>query len=66
MGKQPSVIVIGGPNGAGKTTSSRSVIAEHLGVGEFVNADVIAAGLSGFDPQRAALQAGRVMLARLK
>lgn len=62
----PSVVVIGGPNGAGKTTISRNVIAELLGIGEFVNADIIAQGLSGFDPERAAIQAGRVMLTRLR
>lgn len=42
------------------------MIAQTLGVAEFVNADVIAQGLSGFDPERAALAAGRVMLNRLK
>jgi predicted ABC-type ATPase len=65
-GRNPSIVVIGGPNGAGKTTISRAVIAETLGIAEFVNADVIAQGLSGFDPERAALSAGRIMLARLK
>lgn len=58
--------MVGGPNGAGKTTISRAVIAETLGIAEFVNADFIAQGLSGFDPDRAALQAGRVMLLRLR
>lgn len=62
----PVVVVIGGPNGAGKTTISRAVLSETLRLREFVNADVIAQGLSGFDPQRAAMGAGRVMLARLK
>lgn len=57
--------MIGGPNGAGKTTISRAVLADTLGITEFVNADAIAAGLSGFDPERAAFAAGRVMLARL-
>lgn len=61
----PEVVVIAGPNGAGKTTVSRRVVAETLGIGEFVNADVIAAGLSGFDPERAAFAAGRVMLTRM-
>ncbi len=61
----PHIVVIGGPNGAGKTTISRDVLADTLRITEFVNADAIAAGLSGFDPARAALAAGRVMLARL-
>ncbi len=63
---KPQVVVIGGPNGAGKTTVSREVLAGSLGITEFVNADSIAAGLSGFDPERAAFAAGRVMLARLR
>jgi predicted ABC-type ATPase len=62
---QPSVIVIAGPNGAGKTTASAGVIHQTLGIAEFVNADVIAKGLSGFAPESAALQAGRIMLDRL-
>jgi predicted ABC-type ATPase len=60
------VLVIGGPNGAGKTTISRRTIAERAGVAEFVNADAIALGLSAFDPDRAAMAAGRVMLERLR
>ena len=66
MPQPPTIILIGGPNGAGKTTLSKVMIAQTLGVAEFVNADVIAQGLSGFDPERAALAAGRVMLHRLK
>jgi len=62
----PEVILIGGPNGAGKTTISDAVIAEAAGVPEFVNADTIAKGLAGFDPDRAAFAAGRIMPARLK
>ncbi|MBX3403051.1 MAG: AAA family ATPase [Phycisphaeraceae bacterium] len=62
----PQIIVIGGPNGAGKSTIAREVLHGTLGVSEFVNADTIASGLSGFDPERAAFAAGRVMLARLR
>lgn len=61
----PQVVVIGGPNGAGKTTSARRVVGDLLAVGEYVNADVIAAGLSGFDPASVALEAGKIMLNRL-
>ena len=61
----PNVVVIAGPNGAGKSTVAPAFLGQYLGIGEFVNADVIARGLSGFDPERAAIQAGRVMLARL-
>lgn len=62
----PTLIILAGPNGAGKTTISREVLANTLGITEFVNADIIAAGLSGFDPDRAAFAAGRIMLARLR
>ena len=62
----PSVVVLAGPNGAGKTTASAHVIRQTLGLAEFVNVDVIAKGLSGFAPENAALQAGRVMLQRLQ
>ena len=61
----PQVIVIAGPNGAGKTTLAPFLLRDKLRVLEYVNADPIALGLSGFDPARVALQAGRVMLNRL-
>jgi predicted ABC-type ATPase len=62
----PHIIVLAGPNGAGKTTAARGVLQDLVGVGEFVNADAIAAGLSGFAPDRAAFAAGRIMLERLR
>src|SRR5262249_21869242 len=62
----PDVVVLAGPNGAGKSTSAPSILRDALGVDEFVNADVIARGLSGFEPERAAMAAGRIMLARLR
>ena len=62
----PTAIVLAGINGAGKTTASRSLLANTLHVMTFVNADVIAQGLSGFDPQAAALRAGRIMLEQLE
>jgi predicted ABC-type ATPase len=61
----PTVIVLGGPNGAGKTTSARTLLANRLSLLTFVNADVIAQGLAGFDPDSAALEASRIMLERL-
>lgn len=61
----PSVIVLAGPNGAGKTTAAPALLRGTLGVVEFVNADTIAQGLSGFDPERAAIPAGRAMLRRI-
>jgi predicted ABC-type ATPase len=62
----PTLIVLAGINGAGKTTASRSLLANTLKVMTFVNADVIAQGLSGFDPDAAALRAGRIMLTQMQ
>ncbi|MFZ6798382.1 zeta toxin family protein [Undibacterium sp. Di24W] len=62
---QPHVIVIGGPNGAGKSTIAPMVLRDYLAVPDFVNADQIAAGLSAFNPEGAAFEAGRIMLRRL-
>lgn len=61
----PNLVVIAGPNGAGKTTAAPLLIGQRLGIAEFVNADVIASGLSGFAPENAAFEAGRIMLRRL-
>jgi predicted ABC-type ATPase len=63
---RPSVVILAGPNGAGKSTAASTLLHGTLAVNEFVNADVIARGLSAFDPDGAALAAGRVMLARLR
>ena len=62
----PKVVVLAGPNGAGKSTSAAKLLLGVLKVQEFVNADTIAQGLSAFAQDRVALQAGRIMLARLK
>ena len=62
---KPHVIVIAGPNGAGKSTTAPVLLKGTLGVTKFVNADVIAQGLSAFQPENAAFHAGRVMLERL-
>ena len=62
----PLIVLLGGPNGAGKSTTAPSLLKGALKVDEFVNADVIAQGLSAFQPERAALEAGRVMLRRLR
>jgi len=61
-----SLVVLAGPNGAGKSTAAPALLKGVLGVKEFVNADVIARGLSAFDAEGAAFAAGRVMLARLR
>jgi predicted ABC-type ATPase len=61
----PIVVVIAGPNGAGKSTSAARLLPEGLDISHFVNADVIAAGLSANAPDSVALEAGRIMLERL-
>jgi predicted ABC-type ATPase len=60
------VIVLGGPNGAGKTTSAQRLLPQDLGILEFVNADEIAHGLSPFNPEGSAIEAGRLMLERMR
>ncbi len=60
------VVVLAGPNGAGKSTAARLLLQGALRVDEYVNADTIAQGLSGFHPDRIALRAGRVTVQRLK
>ena len=63
MSKQ--LYIIAGCNGAGKTTASFTILPEVLGCKEFINADEIAKGLSPFQPENVAMQAGRIMLARM-
>jgi predicted ABC-type ATPase len=63
--KKPNLIVIAGPNGAGKSTTAPSLLRGTLEVYEFVNADLIAQGLSGFQPEGAVFHAGRVMIERI-
>jgi len=59
------IIIIAGPNGAGKTTFARSFLPQEAQCQRFINADLIAAGLSPFAPEAAALKAGRLMLAEM-
>ena len=61
----PNLYIIAGCNGAGKTTASYSILPEILNCREFVNADNIAAGLSPFNPDNVAFEAGRIMLNRI-
>jgi len=56
------IIIIAGPNGAGKTTFARAFLPLEAHCPRFINADLIAAGLSPFSPEHAALRAGRLML----
>jgi predicted ABC-type ATPase len=61
-----NLYVISGCNGAGKTTASYSVLPDMLNCKEFVNADEIAKGLSPFQPEKVPIEAGRIMLDRIK
>src|SRR5205809_1784607 len=61
----PRCIIIAGPNGAGKTTFAREFLPKDARVVHFVNADLIAGGLSPLRPELAALGAGRIFLDEL-
>ena len=61
-----NLYIISGCNGAGKTTASYTVLPEVLHCKEFVNADEIARGLSPFNPESVAIEAGRLMLQRIE
>lgn len=63
--KRPQCIVIARPNGAGKTTFAREFLPREAGVIHFVNADLIAGGLSPLRPELAARRAGRLVLSEL-
>lgn len=58
----PKILIIAGPNGAGKTTFAREFLPNEADCPVFINADLIAAGLSPFRPEAAAIRAGRIML----
>jgi predicted ABC-type ATPase len=65
MVPEKKIIIFAGPNGAGKTTFAQTFLPAEAGVPLFVNADLIAAGLSPSDPDAAALRAGRMMLSEI-
>ena len=60
-----NLYIIAGCNGAGKTTASFTVLPEMLECKEFINADEIARGLSPLNPDKAAIEAGRIMLSKI-
>lgn len=59
---EKKVVIIAGPNGAGKTTFAREFLPNEAHCPIFINADLIAAGLSPFAPEQAAIPAARLML----
>lgn len=66
MSAQARILIIAGPNGAGKTTFAHEFLPHEADCPEFINVDVIAAGLSSFRPEVAAVRAGRLMLREIK
>lgn len=62
MTHHKKIVIIAGPNGAGKTTFAREFLPNEAGCPTFINADLIATGLSPFNPEIAAIKAGRLML----
>ena len=65
IGAGPKILILAGPNGAGKTTFATEFLSHEVKRFRFVNADLIAAGLSPFAPESAAVQAGRLMLEQI-
>ncbi|MGA0559032.1 zeta toxin family protein [Larkinella sp. VNQ87] len=61
----PKLFILAGCNGAGKTTAAYTILPDVLNIRQFVNADEIARGLSPFEPESVALEAGRMMLNRM-
>ncbi|MBL6987556.1 MAG: Zeta toxin family protein, partial [Methylobacter sp.] len=66
MNEEQKIVIIAGPNGAGKTTFAGEFLVKEADCPFFVNADLIAAGLSPFTPEQAALKAGRLMLEEIR
>jgi predicted ABC-type ATPase len=62
LSEQKRIVIIAGPNGAGKTTFAREFLPFEVDLPLFINADLIAGGLSPFQPQTAAIRAGRLMI----
>jgi predicted ABC-type ATPase len=64
--RRPVVYVIAGPNGAGETTFASEYLPDFVHCREFLNADLIAAGLSPFAPESQNVRAGRLLLERIR
>ena len=60
------IIIIAGPNGAGKTTFATEYLQREANCPHFINADLIAHGMSPFSPEAATVRAGRLMLTEIK
>ena len=62
----PNLYIIAGCNGSGKTTASFTIFPEMLDCDEFINADEIARGISPFNPDKGAIEAGRIMIKKIR
>lgn len=65
MSTEQKIVIVAGPNGAGKTTFAREFLPQEAHCPVFINADLIAAGLAPFQPETAAIRAGRLMLGEI-
>jgi len=63
--KNKNVYIIAGPNGSGKTTFASKFLPDYVKCPNFINADLIAGGLSPFSPRNASIKAGRLVLAQI-
>ena len=63
--KKKRILIIAGPNGAGKTTFAEEYLPNEADCPVFINADLIAKGLSPFQPGAVAFRAGRLMLSQI-
>lgn len=64
--RNKNVYIIAGPNGSGKTTFATTFLPEYARCGHFINADLIALGLSPFSPQQVAIKSGKLVLEQIK
>lgn len=66
MAYMKNVFIIAGPNGSGKTTFARTFLPEYAKCDRFINADLIAAGLSPFSPGHVSIKSGKLVLEQIK
>jgi predicted ABC-type ATPase len=59
------ITIIAGPNGAGKTTFAKEFLPQEAETINFINADLIAYGLSPFAPEKVAIEASKLLLSRI-
>ncbi len=64
--RKKAIVIIAGPNRAGKTTFAQEFLPREADCPDFINADLIARGLSPFAPEKAAFPAGRIMLDQIE